>query len=154
MTTEKYNLKEDQLTRLYDKICKTDTCWIWIGGLTQDGYPKFLITSKNYTNVIVRAHRLLHQIYYKKSPGDFFVCHKCNIKRCVNPEHLYLGTVKENSQDAARDGLFKHKLSDEDVKEIRRLGLYLPASEIGKKFKITRGHAYHIINNRRRQGVA
>jgi len=81
--------------RFWSKVQKTDTCWIWIGGRNDEGYGKFTIESGN----TVGAHRYSYQLKSGSIPDEMMICHKCDNPSCVNFEHLYLGTAKDNSYD-------------------------------------------------------
>ncbi len=54
---------------------------------------------------LVRAHRASWEATHGPIPAGLYVCHRCNNKRCINPDHLYLGTHRQNLIDAGRDGL-------------------------------------------------
>lgn len=74
-------------------------CWIWKAAGVKYGH-----IWKN--GRLEKAHRVSWEIYYGEIPDGIRVLHSCNVKKCVNPEHLYLGTQKQNIQDAVRDGIF------------------------------------------------
>lgn len=81
-------------------------------GLDKDGYPRV-----KYQGKLWRLNRLIWTLSFGEIPKDQVVAHKCNNKSCVNPNHFYLTTAKQNSSDAARDGLYKPytKYTDFDI---------------------------------------
>lgn len=74
-------------------------CWIWQGSFFQSGYGRFFSHQIAY-----RAHRVAFIIAYGTIPEDKIICHKCDNPRCVNPEHLWAGSSKENTRDMIEKG--------------------------------------------------
>jgi len=105
--TSSIAIRERIINKDYIKsVCKINDngCWEKIG-VNGDGYGAFKING-----IPIRAHRKSWQVFNGDIPKGLYVCHKCNNKRCLNPEHLYLGTHQQNTKDAYRDGLMNpHK---------------------------------------------
>lgn len=89
------------LKRFLSRVNRTETCWLWGGYIAPHGYGAFTVDSRN-----IRAHKWIYEQTYGPVAPGLFVCHRCNVKICVNPAHLYIGTPKQNSRDAVRDGRY------------------------------------------------
>lgn len=78
-------------------------CWLWMGAIDTPGYGRF-----KWKGRIDGAHRASWELTFGDIQDDLFVLHRCNVKRCVNPAHLYLGNASTNMRDAIRDGLMNY----------------------------------------------
>lgn len=75
-------------------------CWLWTGPFVLGGYGTFSVSSRR----MVGAHRFAYAEVYGPIPEGMLVCHRCDVKPCVNPDHLFLGTQRDNMQDMVRKG--------------------------------------------------
>ncbi len=83
-------------------------CWIWMGSLTGNEYGKLRVGhSKDFT-----THKMSWVVHYGPVPDGKCVLHTCDIRSCINPNHLWLGTKAENSQDMVSKG--RHKCPARD----------------------------------------
>lgn len=69
-------------------------CWIWTGPMKEGRYGAFFINNRRE-----RTHRASWIIHNGSIPDGLCVCHSCDTPECINPKHLFLGTMKENAQD-------------------------------------------------------
>lgn len=90
--------------RFWEKVQKTDSCWLWTGSKQgRMGYGYLHIGGKKDRKPS-RAHRLSWVIHNGPIPDGLYVLHKCDVPACVNPDHLFLGDHKANMQDCASKG--------------------------------------------------
>jgi hypothetical protein len=138
--------------RFWSKVSKNGNgeCWEWTACKYQDGYGQFRVGES-----IKMSHRLSYQHHFGDIPNGMFVCHKCDNPKCVNPEHLFLGTHKENMTDMASKkrargarGQSHHlsKMTPEKVKSLRTEranGASLNC--LAKKYGISAPSVYNIV---------
>ena len=159
------NSTEHILARIFNRIIiNPDTnCWNWQGTVNLQGYATMGINRK--TRLV---HRVLYQLLGNTIPSKMLLCHHCDNPKCVNPNHLFVGTQSDNMKDSFNKGRIKPpiislygekngmcKLTQDQVLEIRSLSSRgLSYSVIASKFHISPSHAGHIITGSRWQYLA
>lgn len=135
--------KIEQTKKIFDShvIKNKEGCWDWIGCRDKNGYG-FMTYEKHHKN----GHRISWFLTHGEFPEDKLVLHKCDNPPCTNPDHLFLGTPKDNHRDMVLKGrqIIKRgqdckfsKLTEEDVKEIKKLLIQgLGYTQIGYKFGV------------------
>lgn len=153
----KYCRQKSMEARWKKNISEPDEngCINWLGALDKDGYGRLMV----YDGSRPRAHRFSYQKHFGAIPDGMLVCHHCDNPSCVNHEHLFLGTPKQNSADRDKKGraaknnlegcsmkmLPNSKLSKADVLEIRKLiKPRLTLGQIAKMFNVDYSTIYNI----------
>lgn len=127
-------------------------CWIWDGAKNNKGYGQIGDGTR-----VVLAHRVSFELRNGPIPSGMQVLHGCDNPACVNPEHLFLGTAKDNMQDMHRKGRGQSgsshrwaRLSDVDVTAIRSI-VGLTQQEIADRYGVSRAAVSLIRANKRRK---
>lgn len=144
--------RRDQKERFFDLVKKTNSCWVWMGRKAKFGYGQF---KDMRIKKQILAHRFSYEIHYGMIPNGLCVCHKCDNPSCVNPEHLFLGTYKQNMQDAASkkrmphgESHFRTTLKNKDIFFIRENFPHISAKHLANMFSVTKCTIYNILHRK------
>jgi hypothetical protein len=137
--------------RFWMRVSKTDGCWNWTGYTTSGGYGTIHVDGQT-----ICAHRYSYVLHVGPIPDGVHVCHKCDNRRCVRPDHLFLGTRVDNMQDAIAKGRLPKgekrghaKLNDDCVRELRQR--YCDGAtlrELASRFKLSTATVHQIVLRR------
>ena len=144
-------------SRFWSKVNRKndDSCWEWLSPFDKKGYGQFSIGKKTF-----RAHRISWVYTFGPIQEGLFVCHKCDNPRCVNPNHLFLGSHIDNVRDMDRKGrrknapsyLDKHgnaKLTNCQVMRIKEfISVGIQQNKLAKFYKVSTGCINHIAKER------
>jgi len=157
----------DDVSRFWSKVDRSGECWLWEAYCYPNGYGKFFAQQAHHY-----AHRVCYELTYGPIPDGYNVCHHCDVRNCVNPLHLFVGTQADNLKDMASKGrsasgdrnpsrLYperrakgeqhgRAKLNAADVIEIRRLAnIGITPDVLSTQFGITHSQIYRIIHRER-----
>ena len=145
-------LKESDIKRFWSFVSKSNKCWEWSGGICSTGRGIFWLN-----NSTPKAHRVSWVLHYGVIPGKLCVLHKCDNGKCVRPDHLFLGTLKDNTQDMIKKGrhVGNTKIDTSLANKIRKEYVFRKVTQrfLAKKYGVTQVTIHHIINFHRKVHV-
>lgn len=94
--------------RFWAKVEKTPLCWIWLGARTSKGYGNIGWGPRGAVHN-TSAHRFSYQLNVGVVPDNLYVLHRCDNRACVRPDHLFLGTARDNILDCFHKGRMNWK---------------------------------------------
>lgn len=138
--------REATVAKFLTKVRKTSTCWVWEGARVsgaKKGYGVVSFKGKPHL-----SHRVSWILFVGPVPNGLCVCHSCDVKDCVNPKHLFLGTHTDNMRDMESKGRSIHpkgsahgraKLTDAAVAKIRKdLANGVAVRALSRKYGVAR----------------
>ena len=135
--------------RFWAKVDRTGGCWLWTGAVVRR-YGQIAVGHRR-----MRANRVAWELTFGGIPEGLVVCHRCDVPLCVRPDHLFLGTVGDNTRDAAAKGrmtrgteFWSAKLDESRVRAIRALSPIANKAAVARHFGISR-HQVADIETRR-----
>jgi len=133
--------------RFWAKVDKMGNgeCWEWTAQRDRYGYGRFWIGSRR-----VQSPRFSWEIRNGAIPDGMFVCHSCDNRGCVNPDHLWIGTNQENMTDKMlKDRHGTAKLTNKEVLEIRDAYPGQTQKQLGEKYKVDHSIIGKIVRRQR-----
>lgn len=150
-------MKKTWQERFWKMVQKTEGCWIWSGSRHEDGYG-LMRSEKGLTTV---ASRLSYLIHFGNFDKKLYVLHRCDNPSCVRPDHLFLGTQRDNVHDMWAKGRanvkgagpgslhHRHKLNEVQVIEIRkRFSEGESRSSLAEKFNVSTSSICLMVNRK------
>ncbi len=142
---------EDRFWEKVDKSAGPDKCWLWLASCFPNGYGQFY-----YAGSKKQAHRIAWVLTNGPILKGLCALHHCDVRKCVNPAHLFLGTKADNAQDASSKGRMhpgeadgNSKLTEEEVLEIREEYAHgdMIQQELADAYGISQSQVSAIVNH-------
>jgi hypothetical protein len=146
-----------------ERVQVTDICWLWLGGKTTNGYGEIRYHGRDYY-----VHRLSWELHRSAIPKGLWVLHHCDVRHCVKPDHLYLGTHRDNMRDMRDRKRWNHdpatrargerhglsKLNTKQVKALRkRRATGITISQLARESGVARSTIRRAVNGDTWRGV-
>lgn len=143
---------QERFEQKYEAITESG-CWIWTAATKEYGYGVIGLGTREQGTE--KAHRVAYRLFRGEIPPGMNVLHRCGVACCVNPDHLYLGTFKDNAQDTVRMGRQRipdnrgeraawSKLKMPEAIAIKALKGARSATSLAQQFGVSRAAIYNI----------
>jgi hypothetical protein len=153
MAKRALNLRSSLWDRFHDKALPEPNsgCWLWIGAVKEFGYGVIGLGRREQGTA--KAHRVAYELYCGPIPAGQNVLHRCDNPSCVNPEHLFLGSLSDNMKDCVSKGrnfcpdnrgsrAAWAKLTESDVADIRKRAV--PGRTYAKRYGVSKSAVFAI----------
>jgi len=131
---------ENDLDRILGRVIVDENdCWIWQGSKDNHGYG---MVRGSYKGKQDKAHRVSYSMFVEQIPAGKSVCHTCDVRACVNPEHLWVGSAADNARDAAEKKRLsgnRKRLTPEQKAQLVTLRGTASKKELAETFGVSQG---------------
>lgn len=146
--------------RFWSHVAKSDGCWLWTGAPDFEGYGRIKVGPRR----MIGAHRCSLQLAIgRELTTTERALHRCDVRLCVRPDHLYVGDATDNMRDAIERGLWRargssngrSKLNEQQVLEIRAaLSAGARQKDLAEKYGVSRQPIWLIAHGKNWKHVA
>ncbi len=133
--------------RFWPRVDKSGSCWLWTGALNGRGYGQFWVPGRSP----MKTHQFAWVDRFGPIPQGKNVLHRCDVRNCVNPDHLFLGTLADNARDCSNKGRARGPaiLTADNIREIRGMQIDgFTQKQIGAKFGVGQSNIQAILSGR------
>jgi hypothetical protein len=148
-----FQLSESIIERFWQKVDKQPSHWLWTGSIGSHGYGELQSVQEDGKQTLT-THTISWTIHFGPIPQGLWVLHRCDIKICVRPECLFIGTQLINIQDAASKNLLRGNRIVSDIHVIRIREMYSTGNysqaELARMFSLVPSQVSHIVRGSRK----
>lgn len=151
------NKRPTLIERIMSKVVvQDDGCWIWTGAVS--GPKRHKYGAINIRGKVSRVHRVMFEHATGTTVGQKFVLHKCDVPRCVNPDHLFVGTHTDNMRDMIAKGRANHpngEMNNSKLTEDQVISMFedkangMTPFDIGEKYGVHKQTVRNILSGKK-----